>query len=103
MRSTFHVLILSILFLAAMQYSPAAFADGSKVYLETDCLNVLGSAKRAEASAASSKANETIVEEDSGYLSFERVTVVEKRDNEITESYVQVRNCRLLKSGQAAQ
>ena len=99
MRRTFGVILsLSLVF----SFS-AVCGDGSKVYLESDCLTVLGAERKLSAVEKNPDPNQTFVEEDSGYVAFDRVTVIEKRDNAVTESYVQVRNCRLLKSGQPAE
>lgn len=107
MRRTFgvfRVLALSLLSIFALQFPLTAFAgDGSKVYLESDCLSVLGAGRKLASVEGNPNPNQTFVEEDSGYVAFDRVIVIEKRDNAVTESYVQVRNCRMLKSGQNAK
>ena len=105
MRRTFEVsryIVLSLVSVFALQFPTTAFgADGSKVYLESDCLSVLGANRKMATVEGNTNSNQTFVEEDSGYIAFDRVTVIEKRDNAVTESYVQVRNCRMLKSGRA--
>lgn len=100
MRSTYQVFL--VIFILLISFSSAYGGDGSKVYLEGDCLAVLGAGRKLASVEGNENANQTFVEEDNGYIAFDRVTVIEKRDNNITESYVQVRNCRMLKSGHTA-
>src|SRR5262245_6263268 len=105
MSSTLEVLfkglrygICFLIVVLGIQLPQTAFAgDSDKVYLEPDCLSTLGAAKKVPAVEGNGISDQTFVEEDKGFVSFERVTVIEKRDNNVTESYVQIRNCRLVK------
>lgn len=106
MRRTFgviRILILACFFLVGIQFSKPAYGDDSRVYLESDCLHVLGANRKLSAVEGTQDLDQTYVEEDRGFVSFDRVTVIEKRKGAVTESYVQVRNCRIIKSGQAAE
>lgn len=106
MRRTYgviRILILACFFLVGIQFSKPAYGDDSRVYLEPDCLHVLGAKQKIASVESTQDLDQTFVEEDRGFVSFDRVTVIEKRKGAVTESYVQVRNCRIIKSGQAAE
>ena len=72
--------------------------DNTQVYLEPDCLGLMGPSKKIPEIARNDTPNQTYVEEDQGVLNFDRVTVIEKRDGDISEAYVQIRNCQVQKS-----
>jgi hypothetical protein len=106
MRRTYgviRILILACFFLVGIQFSKPAYGDDSRVYLESDCLHAFGANRKIAAVESTQDLDQTFVEEDRGFVSFDRVTVIEKRKGAVTESYVQVRNCRIFKSGQAAE
>ncbi len=107
MRRTYgviRILILAGFFLVGIQFSkPAYGGEDSRVYLESDCLRVLGANRKLAAVENTQDLDQTYVEEDRGFVNFDRVTVIEKRKGAVTESYVQIRNCRIIKSGQVAE
>lgn len=89
-------LFLVFLFLSVFQVSTSAYGDDSRVYVEPDCLKMLGAAQKLPSVEKNGSTDQTYVEEDKGSITFERVTVIEKRDGAVTDAYVQVRNCRVV-------
>lgn len=85
----------------SLAWSSTGWADAkdkTQVYLEPDCLGLLGPSKKVPEIARNETPNQTYVEEDQGALDFDRVTVIEKRDGDISEAYVQIRNCKVHKN-----